>query len=48
MKNSFGQIIEAVVSSMVVVYEMLKATGIRDHTGQNLEFLYWNKTMNDD
>ena len=33
---------------MVAVYDMLKATGIRDHTGQNLEFLYWNRTMNDD
>jgi len=48
MKNSPDQKLESVVSSMVEVYEMLKATGIRDHTGQNLEFLYWNKDMKDD
>ncbi len=33
---------------MVYVYDFLKANKPRDHTGKNLEFLYFNQTMNED
>jgi hypothetical protein len=32
--------IEQIVSAMVFIYNQLEETGIRDHTGKNLEFLF--------
>jgi hypothetical protein len=44
MKNQHHKELEIVVAAMVTIYKMLKATGVRDHTGNNLQFLYNKNT----
>ena len=48
MKNESDKIFEKVVSRTVDLYKILKAMGIRDHTGQWLNFLHSDITMTEE
>jgi hypothetical protein len=45
MKYQHSKLFEYTVSTTINLYEILRSMGIRDHTGEWLNFLHWNRTM---
>jgi hypothetical protein len=45
MPKDTSQDIESITSSVIRVYEILKAEGPLDHEGEGLQFLHWNQEM---